>query len=360
MTYSGCLFATTKWVCVCAWMALAVGSARAGILDVVGAMGDSLTDESWSVEPSLPGGEGYINWIEHLDNSGKVSFGPQGSFPVPRRNGYERNYAMGRSTTDDLLSNGQHTGLAGHDPTLAYLGIGGNDFAFHMVAHASRALGDGEDPIVMLPQMKANFRAALETVAGTVDNPTGTAMILATVPDLGRTPAISYMDSIGQLHPNSLALYRNAAAQFNAEVKAIGAERGFPVLDLFGLFDAVKGPIEDPCDTFTLAGVDLWLGSYTSDPSPTNAFVSDWFHPGTVIQGIMANMFIEALNRGYDMDIPLFSDQEILATAGIEPGTPPGVTTHFDVSPYVIVPEPGVATLLLAGMTFGALRRRLS
>lgn len=344
-------------VWVCAVGTLLAGTTHAGVLDKVGAMGDSLTDESWSVEHGLLAEEDYINWTEHLTNSGKVSFGPRGNYPSPRGDSYQYNFARAGVTSAQLIERGQHTGLAAESPTLAYLGIGGNDFAYHIIQHANRFVGDGEDPMVLVPQMVANFRTAMETVAGTADNPTGSQMILATVPDLGRSPSIEYVDGLGHLIPGSLTLYRNAATAVNDQIKAMGAERGFPVVDLFALFDAFKGPLDDPYETFEFGGVDIFLGKYDEeDVGPTNAFLSDYFHPGTVVHGIMANMFLEALNTGYGQDIPLFSDQEILLAAGVEPGTPPGVTTYLDVSPYVVVPEPGALTFLLIGGVF--LRRR--
>ncbi len=346
-------------VSICAVVSLMAASSRADVLDIVGAMGDSLTDESWSVERNLPEQEPYVNWIEHLHESGRVSFGPRANYGSPRRDGYQHNYAYGGSTTATLLEKGQHTGLAGHNPTLAYLGIGGNDFAYHIIPHANKYLGDGEDPAVMLPQMTADFITAVETIAGTPEAPTGAGMILATVPDVGRAPFVLYADGLGHMFPGSLELYRNATAAFNDEIKVVGAERGFPVLDYFGLFDAIKGPLDDPRDSFEFGGVDIFMTlEALAEPSPTNAFLSDGFHPGTVVHGIMANMFIEALNMGYGLAIPLLSDQEILETAGIEPGTPPGVTTYLDVSPYVIVPEPGVAALMWIGAIVGLRRRR--
>jgi hypothetical protein len=69
----------------------------------------------------------------------------------------------------------------------------------------------------------------------------------------------------------------------------------------------------------------------------TDAYAPDFFHPGTVAQGVLGNTVLEALHVGYCVPLrPLrLSDQEILADAGLTPAAdrPP---TYFDVRPFVL------------------------
>src|SRR5262249_14199001 len=106
-----------------------------------------------------------------------------------------------------------------------------------------------------------------------------------------------------------------------------------PVLDLFALGDLTTGPL-------TLGGTTL---------QPGQLFTPDLFHPGTVLQGLLANMFLEAEQQGYDTNVTglRLSDQEILGLAGLDHNNK---TTFFNVSGFVHnhrTPEP--STLVLAG-----------
>src|SRR5262249_35656642 len=93
----------------------------------------------------------------------------------------------------------------------------------------------------------------------------------------------------------------------------------------------------------------------------TDLYSADGFHPTALLHGLTANMFIDAALRGYGVSLGPLSDQEIVSNAGLIPlGAGP---TFFDVSPFVIVPEPPTLALALPGMAIllGALslkRRR--
>jgi hypothetical protein len=93
---------------------------------------------------------------------------------------------------------------------------------------------------------------------------------------------------------------------------------------------------------------------------------SDGFHPSNVAQGLIANMIDTAFNVGYGQSLPILSDQKIVQNAGKIPNS---ATTYFNVSPYIIVPEPATSllvittvVLLAAGIWTGNLqgRRRMN
>jgi lysophospholipase L1-like esterase len=338
---------------LCLWLVGTASSpAGAGILDRVGAMGDSLTDESWMVEGGPFAIPPYENWVEQLVNGGRVSFGPYGSWPAPRSAGYQYNYARAGATCGDLIAQGQHVGLASEHPTLAFLGIGGNDFANHLVPHAINPYGDGEDPMVLVPGMIQNAALAIETVWGSLDAPTGTHMVLATVPDIGHTPVVAAFAPY--FYQGTRERYRNAVVAYNDAIKAMAAQRSIPVIDLFALFDDLHGLDQDTYSSFLFGGVEINLGLPHAPSLPTDAFLSDGFHPGTVLHGIMASMFIDAVNAAWGTDLPPLSDQDILSTAGVP--VPPSPETFFDVSSYIIIPEPTTLLGALAGAVL--LRRR--
>src|SRR5947207_6544709 len=84
-------------------------------LGKLGAMGDSLTDEYWD-----SGVSAYAtNWTGLLVNYRGVDMGRTAaqagtnSWGSPRNAGYKYNWALSGANSSTLLSQGQHTGLAG-------------------------------------------------------------------------------------------------------------------------------------------------------------------------------------------------------------------------------------------------------
>jgi hypothetical protein len=95
------------------------------------------------------------------------------------------------------------------------------------------------------------------------------------------------------------------------------------VADWFGLEKAVLGPNTNLHTTIKVGNVVMNLRASDPGPpsaAPTDGFVSDGFHPNTAMQGIFADVILQALDSGYGAGIPLFSEQEILSYALIPYG----------------------------------------
>ena len=102
----------------------------------LGTMGNSLTDEYLE----QPDGAYAENWVEQLVEYAGVDVGPTaaeagqpgGTWGSPRRTGYQYNWARSGDDTSQMLSHGQHTGLAAQiEPEgIGYtvLMIGSNEF----------------------------------------------------------------------------------------------------------------------------------------------------------------------------------------------------------------------------------------
>jgi hypothetical protein len=81
-----------------------------------------------------------------------------------------------------------------------------------------------------------------------------------------------------------------------------------------------------------------------SDPgpptlTPTAGFVSDGFHPNTVMQGIFGNVILQAFNSGYNANISLFSEQELLSHALIAYGGSDTVQSQIGAyTNFVVLP----------------------
>jgi lysophospholipase L1-like esterase len=131
--------------------------------------------------------------------------------------------------------------------------------------------------------------------------PAGTPIIIATVPDIGATPAEAIAD------PVLAAAARQRVATLNANIAAMD---DLPDTHIARI-DAVTDRIHDQ-RPFHLNGT---LFAHPPDPRnpPLHLFCKDGFHPGTAIQALIANEILKAINGFSTHAIPLFTNREILA-----------------------------------------------
>jgi len=340
----------------------------------IGVMGDSLMDE---YAPVLPWGGTYGDaagrgWVQQLAaNRGPDSDKPEmdfGSYEpgryvrwTPRYGGYEFNWARSGASTHTLLTEGQHTGVAAQVSSgsvdFVFLSVGGNDFSpltintingipLRLTNVYAQIYNDlipftGCDEQVYdtvdeyIDAIKGRYSTALETLDGV-----GARVILGTATNHGTGAKTQtwFPDPVKRQHVT------DAVEVVNDQIRAMIAERGIVGADIAGLYAQYDNP-----DPLIVGGVEI-IKEMPSVPDPHYFFLPDGMHPGTVVQGLFANTVIEAMNRSYGTDFTPLSDQEILANAGIPNPNPGGPTTYFNVSPFVIIPEPSTVAMLGMGM----------
>jgi lysophospholipase L1-like esterase len=343
----------------------AVGTAnllRAGVLDGdgIGAMGDSMTMQysQWVQLAALYGmdihydGKQY-NWVDHLVMSG-YNFGPSlplfGIPTLPPANEYNVG-VVGISSTNLLyLSDLMKPFVADDRVKSVVINIGANDFGNgpYYDDFYNRSAIPGYDPLTdpdsaeVIGTILGNIQTSVNNLLASNPN---TRFVLHTVPDLGVTPEYQ----ADHADPARRAIVSTVFDALNQQIIDLAATLGAPVVDLNGLAALLASEPE-------IAGIPLL---YSGGTTGNHAFLSDSFHPGTVMQGYMANLVLLAHHIAWGDDIELISDQEIVTRAGLTPVIPG--PTYVDLSNYVIwtVPEPSSVVLaVLGGCGFLALSRR--
>lgn len=327
--------------------ALPPRASAAALLDGIGMMGDSLVDEYQFESNSYA-----RNAFEQLSQYRGLNFGAfsESSRGEPRNAGYEYNWAEAAATSDDVLTGSiyfdptttpQDVGLAEQvaagKVTLAYFGIGSNDFKYKALPIYTGQLA-GAELDAFVDHVVENLRVALDRVRAAGD----VKMVVGTIPNITRTPlARAFFTDADRRQ-----LISDAVVAANTEIIDIARARQVPVIDLHGLIEDV---FRD--GHFTIGGVTIDGTSAGSDPH--NGFCHDLIHPHTIPQGIAANLFIEAINRVYGAGIQPFSELELLQHAGIgDEYTGDVFFRDVDLARYVLyqpVPEPSTFMLALAG-----------
>jgi hypothetical protein len=333
--------------------------ARAGVLDGVGAMGDSAVDE-YQFYNADPGDRSFArNFVEQLATLRNINFG---SFTTadrgsPRDQGYEYNWARTRTTAaanftlgpgadfPPLTSLGQQTGLAGqvaaHQVTLALVLVGSNDYLQYFIP------GSGANPANLPTQatgMLANITSACDTVMNADPN---VKMVIATIPDEKRSPAalgaIQQAIAANLITPTQadqlLAGITASINAYNAGLVAYANEAQWngriAIADAHGLVESMAG--SNPTQ---FGPYELDMNAAGTDPN--DFWLADGIHPGTVAQTLLANLFLDTINSHFGTDVPDITPAEIQG-----------------VGQLPAVPEPASLLLLLPAAGLLMRRRRL-
>ena len=329
-----------KLLCLAA-LAVAPSMPVFGALDKLGAMGDSLTDEYWDSGVSTYAS----NWVSILAQFRGIDVGPTAaqagtnSWGSPRNRGYEYNWALSGATSAELLAEGQQTGLAaqaGSDGVSnAVLDIGANDFNAASTAYQAIYFGEWSSAEIKsyVNQTVSNVETALAAAKGA-----GISIVLGNVIDPGITPVVDeYFPN-----PASRQLVTKAIQSVNEGLKNLAQKYQAPLMDWYGLEVAVFGSNTSLRSTILVGNVAMNLRGIDPGPprwAPTNAFVSDGFHPNTVVQELLANLVLQAFDSSHNDNVALFSEREILSQASIPYGGTDTLQSAIGpYSNYIVLP----------------------
>jgi hypothetical protein len=284
---------------------------------------------------------------------------PGGTWGSPRRTGYEFDWAYSGDTSADLLAHGQHTGLAAQvvpfGITHAVLAIGANDFNPDFLSYPNSAYSpvynnswSSSQISNYVAQTLTNIETALATVVTT-----GVKMVVFNILDYGKTPAV--YNNIFYTNGTKRERVSAVIQQVNNGLAGLAQKWQVPLVDAFGLQKAIFGANTNLQTALSIGNVTINLQQSDTDPinnpNRTAAFVADKAHPHTTIQGLFANMAIEAFGLGYDTQVSLFTEAEILAHAGLAYGGADTLTAQIGpYGNYIVLPvRPQILSLALVG-----------
>jgi len=288
-----------------------VSPAWAGSPGGIGVLGDSYSDEYQFYPPDRPTAR---NWVEILARARGLNFGPftTASRAEPRNQGFAFNWARSDAETEDLIRTGQHIGLAEQvargEVSVAIVFIGGNDFIHALASeHPDKILDQ------VLRRAIANLDLAVETILKA--NPR-VQVFVATLPNIVELPEFAVPVRSGRLSSSLAASYSQAVGRYNQHIRLMTVmKRRVSLVDL--ALATQLAPRPDP-DHVIVAGRKL--DRIHPANAGMHAFLADSRHISTLVQGMLANHVINALNARLDLRLKPLTLREVLEQIpGISP-----------------------------------------
>ena len=293
-------------------------------LDGIAVLGDSYSDEYQFYAPDRSTAR---NWVEQLDEDSNVDFGPFSSIdpPGPLNAGFANNWAVSGASSGDLIAGGQHVGAAAQAASgavdLVTVFVGGNDFrnVFGILATQGPAAAQAA-LMATVPAAAANIHAAVATVLAPdvlASNP-DLHLILTTIPNPSYLPEVrAAVQATPQIQPFVDAV-DGAVQVLNQQIRAIAADAGerAAVADFAGLIDGIFG-----AKKFKVGHVVINLDAIENPANdPAHFVLADRLHPGTIGQGLLANLFVETANDAFGARLKKLSPRDLLENAGLAHG----------------------------------------
>ncbi len=295
-------------------------------------MSDSSSDE-YRADDNRAGGTQYatttLAWTELLHRFRIYNFGIWGTRSEPRRSGYEYNWARTGAEAADVVSSGQHNGIASQIAAgqidVVYFQIGNNDFAYYRdAADIYSGAISGASLDYKLNTYVTNVRTALDRVL----SGNSVRVLLGTVADPGLSPywQAQFPDS------SRRQLVTNAIARVNTEIRAMANTRSRVRIFDQEVFARTLLGRADANGNLTVGGERISL--VVNGDEPHHVIIGDNIHGGTVMEGLFANAVIQEMNALLGVSVPIFTDEEILFNAGINTtGTTPTPTPRPTATP---------------------------
>jgi phospholipase/lecithinase/hemolysin len=280
----------------------------------VGALGDSYTDEYIYYPPDRSQAR---SWVEILSATRGINFGPHSnkSLGLPRFAGYAYDWALTDATSSEMVQS-QLPGLAGQVARgkiqYAWIFSGADDYLNLLYAVQAGTISPAA-AATELPQLTTQASANIETAITTLLAASPKVkLVVATLPPVGLLPIVQ----LGETTPEAQALVMatdQAIGNFNDAIKASVAAAG-PRVTLVDLAAATEQLAGSPSEV-EFGGITINL--VTPGDSYNHFFLADGIHIGTVGQGLIASMFINAVDAAFGAHIAPLTPTQIVSYAKV-------------------------------------------
>jgi VCBS repeat-containing protein len=282
----------------------------------IGIMGDSTTDEYRGTD-NRGGSFASVtyNWLEQLVLKRDVFVGPWGNWGDPRRTGYEYNWARSAAVAQNLLTQGQAVGLASQVGAgkidLVITWIGNNDFAPYNTSDGYEPIYNGTLSGTALDTKINDLVSYITQGVDTVRAARVVPMIVATISNWNLSPGV--LGDPRFQDPAKRQRVTDAINRANQGIIAMANARGMGIFDSDAFTNSLLPRVVN--GFLNVGGVQINV--FGVGDNPVNGILGDGIHSGTVLGGLIANEYVHIINTLRDPDILPFSEQEILATAGL-------------------------------------------
>ncbi len=291
----------------------------------VGIIGDSNSDE-YRADDNRAGGTPYaettLSWVELLAKYKDIDFGTWGEWGGERRTGYKFNWARSAATSNSMIINGQHIGLAAQvkadEIDYAIIFIGSNDFHSWNGTYEEVYSGKLSDENLQkkVDTIVSNITLVVETLqaAGNVK------IIVTNYPDPNASAdfLLKYTDA------DKRKRVTGAINQINEGIAALATTHNVVIADLHNFGGTILSRI-DAKGNIVVGGEAI--NAVVHGDEPHHLQLGEGVgHLGTVGSGLLANFYLTVLASD-DVSIPAFTDAELLANAGIGDTTPAPTST---------------------------------
>lgn len=280
-------------------------------------LGDSTQDE-YRADDARGGEYGPTtrSWVELLAELRAINLGTWGAWPEPRRGGYAYNWARSGATSAQMLDAGQAAGAAAQvragQVSHAVIQIGINDFYF---GGLGLAIYNGEEEGAILEGRLNYIADNIISAAQTLKQSGPCVVIIAATQDYLSLPVVPELYTAYQ-DPAGRQRFVDAVAYLNRRLARRSAEVGVHFFDFNAAYLAAIQAHLDHEGWLVVGGerIDLRIRGN----GPRFGLLDDaYIHPGTVLSGLYANVYLTAFNQFFGTSFTPLSDDEILQAAGL-------------------------------------------
>jgi GDSL-like Lipase/Acylhydrolase family len=281
-------------------------------LGPVGTLGDSFTDEYRFYPPDRSQARG---WVEILAATREINFGPfsHRSRGEPRDAGFAYNWARSDSTTADMVRS-QLPGLAtqvarGQVKNVVILD-GGNDFLLPLKAVGAGTLEPAAYAAALpgiTTQAGANLTTAVTTLLASSPH---VRLVISTI-DISELPIVRSLTALSPAFGPLVQAVDQAVGSYNGVIRGLASSSPRVALVDLAAINQQLGQV--PGASVPFGGTTINLATVGDDYH--DFFLADGLHPGTVAQGIIADLFLNAFNDHFGTAVRPLSPAEIVRYA---------------------------------------------